>query len=491
MPRHTIPPMRLRDLARGVDGASISGDPDTVVTGVTSDSRDVAPGDLFFCVHGGMHDGHRFAAVAVGAGACALVVDDPSSLPPGCEVPMIEVASVRRTLGVLAANAFGHPAAAARMVGVTGTNGKTSTVAILSSILRASGEKVLTIGTLTGERTTPEALDLHAMIRSAVDDGVTCVVMEVSSHALAMHRVDGIRFEVGVFTNLGRDHLDFHGSHEDYAEAKARLFDASRCSLAVVNGDDAASEGMLRTAGDRTYFSISDAGDARVEADRVAFTWDGQRVSLPVGGAFMLVNALAAATAARAMGVSTSRIVDGCANLPRITGRFESVGHGSDISVVVDYAHTPEAMRRVLSTARDVAEGRVVVVFGCGGDRDRGKRPLMGRAAGDGADLVYVTSDNPRSEPPGAIIDEIISGIVGPREHVIDCVDRAQAVESAILGARRGDIVVIAGKGHETWQEIDGRRVPFDDAEVARAALRRRAMGDMSAVPETGKENGE
>lgn len=492
MARHDIAPIGLSQLVAALSGVvGVEGSESVVVTGVTSDSRDVRPGDLFCCIRGATADGHVHASDAVGAGAVALLVDTPNavSVPDGTAV--VVVPSVREALGSLAARAFGNPASEMRMVGVTGTNGKTSTVAILSAILDEAGERVTTIGTLNGARTTPEALDLHAALREAVDGGTTCVVMEVSSHALAMHRVDAVSFEVGVFTNLGRDHLDFHGTMEMYAAAKARLFDAHRCRVAVVNRDDPYSDTMLAGAAEYTTFGLEDATHVEVGVSRVAFDWRDRRIVVPIGGAFTVLNALAAVTAASSMGVALDDIVAGCAKVPPVRGRFESVPNDSGISVVVDYAHTTEAMERLLSTARDTGPGRLIVVFGCGGDRDAGKRRPMGSVASRVADVVFVTSDNPRSESPSAIISEILAGTRDGRAEVRTVEDRAAAIESAILGARRGDMVVIAGKGHETWQEIDGRRIPFDDAEVARRAIAARATDDMRTNQETTEVDGE
>ena len=485
MARHDISPVTLGELAASVSGeVAIIGDVDTRITGVTQDSRDVQEGDLFCCIVGDTHDGHLHAPEAVERGAVALVVERTVT-GRASGVARLEVPDVRRIIGGLASRAFGRPADSLRVVGITGTNGKTSTATILGSILATAGSSVRVMGTLTGERTTAEAIDLQASFRAAVDDGLDTIVMEVSSHALAQHRVDGTVFALSIFTNLGRDHLDYHGTMEAYFAAKARLFTADLSRTCVVNVDDPHGRLIADTADiPVTEFGLADAADAIVEVASVSFMWRGRRMTLPVGGGFMLMNAIAAVTAAEQLGVSPDDIVRGCAAVGPIRGRFQSLVSPSGFSVVVDYAHTPEALMQLLTTVRGVADGRVILVFGCGGDRDRGKRPLMGEVAATLAHEVIITSDNPRGEDPQSIIDDIVAGAQRGGAPVETIVDRADAIASAISRAGRGDIVVIAGKGHESVQEIGGVSMPFDDLDVAGAIvadLSRRDAGEESA----------
>lgn len=472
MARHSFPDCKVGDLAQVLVGARLIGDEGTVISGITQDSRDVRPGDLYCCVPGEIHDGHSFASAAVAAGASCLLVDREVK---DVDVPLVVVPHVRSALGPAAVHVFGHPSRDMLSAGVTGTNGKTSVVTMLGAIMEAAGHRTTVLGTLHGERTTPEAIDLHARLRDDKHSGMTAVAMEVSSHALAQHRTDGLVFDVAVLTHVGRDHLDFHGSHEAYVEAKMRLFRPEMCRRAVVNVDDPvgarlASESPVSVEG----FSLSDATEVDVRVHGVSFRWRGSSISVPVGGSFSVANALAAATAAESLGFSRDAVIEGLASLPPIRGRFETVGNTLDVDVIVDYAHTPEGLETLLATARTVARGRLLLVFGCGGDRDQGKRALMGEVAARLADDVTITSDNPRSEDPDRIIAEVAEGAVPPTGSTVTvrtCTDRAEAIASALRAARRGDMVVIAGKGHETHQEIGGRRLPFDDAEVARRVL--------------------
>lgn len=494
MARYSIEPITIGDLATAVaGGADVLGDPGVLVRGITQDSRTVESGDLFCCVSGRSFDGHRFIGEALERGAAALLCDQ-SLTGVASQVPRIQVENVRDHLGSIASRAFGFPAARLRIVGVTGTNGKTSTVAILGSILRAAGARVGMMGTLTGSRTTPEAIDLHARMAAAVNEGLDTIVMEVSSHALDQRRVDGVIFEVAVFTNLGRDHLDYHQTMEAYFAAKARLFTPALSRAGVTNIDDTHGRLLFDAARVPMHpFSRGDAHDASVNVDHVAFTWRGHRLTVPVGGDFTVVNTLAAATAADVLGTSPEAIIEGCATLEPIRGRFETIVSRAGFAVVVDYAHTPEALERVLVSARKVAPGKLIVVFGCGGDRDKGKRPLMGSMAASLADEVVVTSDNPRHEEPGAIISEIVSGARSGRAKVETEPDRTIAIASAISRARHGDIVVIAGKGHESVQEIAGTSVPFDDLEVARGFVvsREEILGLQDRGSGNATDNGE
>jgi UDP-N-acetylmuramoyl-L-alanyl-D-glutamate--2,6-diaminopimelate ligase len=402
----------------------------------------------------------------------ALLCERPLDLP----VPQILVRSVRRAIGPVCHPVYGRPSDQLVVAAVTGTNGKTTTCAFLKAVFDANGWPASTIGTLTQRRTTPEAPELHALLASWRRDGGRAVAMEVSSHALDQHRTDSVRFAAGVFTNLTPEHLDYHRDMESYFEAKARLFAPGRLGVAVVNSADpwgARLAERVRSGGDRlATFEPADAEDLVLAPAGSSFTWRGQRISVAVGGAFNVANALAAATCAEALGVAPEVVARGLADVRSVPGRFQLVDAGQPFAVVVDYAHTPDGLAKVLSAARELCSGRLVVVFGAGGDRDREKRPLMGAAAAHLADLVLVTSDNPRSEDPDAIIAEVVAG-AHDATNVRSETDRAAAIATALATAAAGDVVVIAGKGHEKGQEVAGRILPFDDVEVAEAALRR------------------
>lgn len=457
-------------------GSRLLGTPAALVDSITVDSRSVRPGSLFCCVPGALDDGHDFAEAAVAAGATALLVDHEVPIA----VPQLLVDDVRLAVGPLAAAIYDNPSAAGdgkvRVVGVTGTNGKTTTVTLIAQILDALGVSAATIGTLTGVRTTPEAPELQARFRELADSGVAVVAIEVSSHALALHRVDGTRFEVAVFTNIGVDHLDFHETQEQYFAAKARLFDPSLSEQGVVNLEDVHGR-LLRDASTipMTGYSAASLDDLHFGARGSTFTWRGQRVELPLVGRFNVQNALGAAEAVRALGHPEAAIAAAMSGLRAPGGRFEVVDAGQPFLVVVDYAHTPDALENVLNTARDLVEGgKLRVVFGCGGDRDVSKRPQMGAVAARLADEILVTSDNPRSEDPSAIIEAVKAGSSTP---LASLVDRRDAIETVLAEARAGDVVVIAGKGHETTQTIGSTVLPFDDREVARGWLASRDWG--------------
>jgi UDP-N-acetylmuramoyl-L-alanyl-D-glutamate--2,6-diaminopimelate ligase len=469
-----VPPMDFAAAPRTVEALP----PDVV--DLTHDSRQVAPGWAFACVVGTLADGHDYAEAAVHAGAAALVVERVLPVDRVGDVPQLVVPDVRAAMGDLAAEVHGHPATKLTTVGITGTNGKTTTTHFLASILRHTGVDTRLIGTLSGARTTPEAPDLQRQLAGYVDEGAHAVVMEVSSHALALHRVNGVRFDVAVFTNLGRDHLDLHESVEAYFRAKALLFTPSSSATAVVNRDDPYGQLLADVAAIPTVtFGRDDARDVVVTGDHLAFTWRNVRVDLPVGGRFNVANALAALTAAEQLGIAPATAVAGLGITPPVPGRFETVSPpGHAFTVVVDYAHTPDGLIELLGAAREVMPagstggGRVIVVFGCGGDRDPDKRPLMGAAAGEYADMVYVTSDNPRTEAPLAIIAAVVAGVrsIGSAEPRVEP-DRRAAIAGALSAARPGDVVVIAGKGHETYQTIGTTDHPFDDRAVVRELL--------------------
>jgi UDP-N-acetylmuramoyl-L-alanyl-D-glutamate--2,6-diaminopimelate ligase len=437
------------------------------VTSVTLDSRAVVAGSLFCCVRGAHRDGHQFAAAAVDAGARSLLVDHELSLP----VAQVVVDDTRPAVGPLASAFHGRPSSAMTVVGITGTNGKTTTTAILAAIFEAAGTRCGVLGTLTGKFTTPEAPELQQHLARFRDEGAGAVVMEVSSHALALRRVDGTTFAAAVFTNLSRDHLDLHGTEERYFAAKARLFDPSFTDLAVVNLDDPhgrllADVHTVRTIG----YSLDDARDVAVGVRGSSFTWRGRSMSVRLGGRFNVSNTLAAATVAIELGLSMDVVEKALRTLGPVPGRFEVVAIDRPYTVVVDFAHTPDGLAHVLATARESAgDGRVLVVFGCGGDRDATKRPMMGEIASRMADVVVVTSDNPRSEDPAAIISAVQTGVPpDAASRVLTEVDRRAAIAIALEQARPGDLVVVAGKGHETTQTVGDRVLPFDDRAVVR-----------------------
>ena len=456
--------------------------PDVEITGLYYRSSDVRPGGLFFCVPGFKTDGHDFAPDAVERGAAALVCERPLELG----VPELVVPSVRAAMGPAAARFYGDPTAKLRVVGITGTNGKTTTAFLTRAILERAGMQTGLLGTVKSivggveepvERTTPEGIDLQATFQRMLDAGDAACAMEVSSHALELGRAEGIHFACRVFTNLTQDHLDFHPDMEAYFAAKRRLFDTP--GTAIVNVDDDYGRRLAGELGDAVTYGVDSDADYRARdvdfdpsgASFVCETPDGAiaiRTRLP--GLFNVENALAAIAAARALGVALEAARAALAEADRVPGRFEPVDEGQPFTVLVDYAHTPEALDNVLRAARDLTDGRVHVVFGAGGDRDRAKRPLMGKAAAELADRVVVTSDNPRSEDPQAIITEILAG-TGP--DVESEPDRRRAIALAVSSADPGDVVVVAGKGHEQGQEFEnGRKEPFDDVAVVREALR-------------------
>jgi UDP-N-acetylmuramoyl-L-alanyl-D-glutamate--2,6-diaminopimelate ligase len=485
----SFPHVPLAALAAVAPGAEIRGAPETLVADAAYDSRDAAPGVVFFCIAGERRDGHDFAGPAVAAGAAALVVE---RWLDGLPVPQVRVPAVRVAIGPMSAEVFGSPATGLTVVGVTGTNGKTTTTYLLEAIVSAAGRTPGVVGT-TGARidgrpevlarTTPEAPDLHRLLWRMRRDGVDTVALEVSSHALAQGRVDGLVVDVALFTNLSQDHLDFHGSLDAYFAAKATLFTPALARRGIVNADDPWGRRLLETPAipTTTYALDRDADitghDVRVDRAGLSFTVDGTVFRSPLRGRFNAANCLAAVAVARALGMGDDVTAAALASHGGVPGRMEPVEAGQDFLVVVDYAHTPDSILGVLRGARPLATGRVIVVFGCGGDRDRAKRPAMGRAATSEADLTVITTDNPRSEDPLRIIDEIVAGAGGGGAYVVEP-DRRTAIAHAVRDARAGDVVVIAGKGHETVQELRGDSVPFDDRVVAREELERAAHPD-------------
>lgn len=534
---------RLSDLLQGVEFEVAAGDPSVTVTGVAYDSRKVRPGDAFFCVRGYEHDGHTFAAEALRRGAVALVVEGAEGLRTvrgrerpetpgepasprtrsGAAATVAVVPSVRAAMGRAAANFFGHPSHKLRVIGITGTNGKTTTTHLVRELLVAHGHPCGLIGTVVnvvgGEkepagRTTPEAFDLQELAGRMVRAADTHLSVEVGSHGLYLHRVDGFEFDLGVFTNLTQDHLDFHGDFESYFLAKAKLFRGLGTSYlgepkpgakaAILNADDSFSArlaGLTRvpvvTYGLGARPAGLTASDIRLEPGRATFTVTAREglgagleriprlvapVVLSLTGRYNVSNALAALAVVLIEGIAPEEAVLSLAHVKGAPGRFETVDAGQDFLAIVDYAHTPDGLENVLQAARALRPRRIITVFGCGGDRDRTKRPLMGEAVARLSDFCVVTSDNPRTEDPMAIISEIKPGLerVGRKEgadYVVEP-DRARAIALAVRAADRGDVVLVAGKGHETYQIFRDRTIHFDDREVLREAITQRPGGD-------------
>jgi UDP-N-acetylmuramoyl-L-alanyl-D-glutamate--2,6-diaminopimelate ligase len=481
--------MRLADLLTGVETTDVCGDPSVEVTGVTYDSRKVAPGSVFVAISGEITDGNRFVGEALGNGAL-VIVSEREPLP---DVAWIRVPSGRVALAELAARFYDHPTRQLCLVGVTGTNGKTTTSHLIESILRCAGYSVALVGTI-GHRgpgfsgpaslTTPEAPDLEGWFRGTVEQGGTHAVMEVSSHAIAMKRVWGLEFDVAVFTNLSGEHLDFHGGMEAYFETKRQLFagaGAAPPGLAVVNADDSYGRRLL-DCGNGRVITFGTAEGADVSPGNVELDWNGirARFSTPRGslqvssgliGRLNLPNVAAAVAVGVGLGIGDDEVVGGIADLRGVPGRFERVDRGQNFEVIVDYAHTDDALMKVLEAAREITPGRVIVVFGAGGERDMTKRGRMGKVASAGSDLQIVTSDNPRGEDPRGIIRMIEDGLGRESGNYSSIPDRRDAIREAVRAARPGDTVIIAGKGHEDYQIVGNERLSFDDRVVAAELL--------------------
>lgn len=480
----------LLDIINGIEILESIGNCGVIVRGMSMDSRYVQSGDLYACVPGLQVDGHDFAASAVASGAVALVVE--RFLP--LDVPQIRVSSVRQVMGVLAAIIYDHPSEQLELVGVTGTNGKTTITYLIEKIGIKLGKKVGLIGTLgaringraiPGERTTPEAIEVQKLLAEMVAEGVNLAVMEVSSHALVLGRVAGCEFDAGIFTNLTQDHLDYHKTMEDYLAAKSLLFSNLKGTkqlkkISILNGDDPVFRELSQASiASVVSYGINNKVDYRAEnvevtpegvRFQVQFKGTVQEVWYATPGFFSVYNALAAFVWGVERGYPPATVAEALSEIAGVPGRFESVRQGQPFQVIVDYAHTPDGLENVVRTAKSFTKGRLFTVFGCGGDRDRTKRPLMGEVASRGSDFLIVTSDNPRTEDPDQIIKEILTGVAGV-EHVA-LADRREAIWSACRQAKPGDTILIAGKGHETYQ-IFGKEVhPFDDREVAREALR-------------------
>ena len=477
--------MKLQAILQGLEPLEVHADLSREITGICYDSRAVKPGNLFVAICGYDTDGHKYIPMALEKGAaCVLCEKAPA------EGEYVLLSDTRRGLALAGANWYGNPAGEMTMIGITGTNGKTTTTYLVKHILEdCLGAKVGLVGTIQNmigdevlhtERTTPESLELQSLFRHMADAGCTHVDMEVSSHALCLHRVDGVTFDVGVFTNLTQDHLDFHKTMEEYCRAKAMLF--ARSKVGAVNVDDPWAKEILAhaTCPVITYSAKGQAAleatDIRLEPHHVAFTahYQGTETACTLGipGAFSVYNALSALSAALALGIAPEKAAASLATARGVKGRAEVVPTpGKDYTVLIDYSHTPDSLENILKTVREFARGRVIAVFGCGGDRDPIKRPIMGKIAADLADLVVVTSDNPRTEDPMAIIDQILVGIPKDQTPTTVIENRRQAIRWAMDNAQAGDVIVLAGKGHETYQEIGHEKFHLDEREEVAAHL--------------------
>lgn len=476
--------MDIRTLTMDLE-CEIIGDQNTMIKGLCYDSRQIKDGDLFFCISGFQSDGHQYAEDAVKKGAVALMVTRKLPL----DVPQIMVKDDRYAMARISSTYYGKPAENLKTVGITGTNGKTSTTYMIKSIAEKKGEKVGLIGTIVNmigdkvletERTTPEAPDLQKLIRQMADEGCTVLVMEVSSHSLDLKRVEGIHYDVGVFTNLTQDHLDYHKTLDNYRDAKKILFYNSK--NAVINTDDSSGDYMMEGISAKV-FSYGIREKAKLSASEIEITPAGAsfdmdiigqktHIDLKIPGLFSVYNALSAAGACTALGIAPQYIKEGLEALPSVSGRFEVLDTGNrGYTVILDYAHTPDSLQNTLQTVNEFVRGRIVTVFGCGGDRDKGKRPIMGEIAGRLSDFTIITSDNPRTEVPKDIIIQIEDGMKKTNADYICIENRRDAIRYALENARKDDIIVLAGKGHETYQEINKVKYPFDEKVVVREIL--------------------
>jgi len=491
--------VRLAKLLRGLDPRAAAAHGDLEISAIAYDSREVKPGTLFVAIRGEKTDGNKFVTDAVARGAVAVMSEQasPGALP--AEFPWIQVADARKALAISAANYYVRPAEVLKLIGVTGTNGKTTTSYLVDSILRAAGCEVGLLGTIgyrlvrdsrPAPNTTPESLDLQKYLAEIVRAGGTHAVLEASSHALAMDRLWGCPFAVAIFTNLTRDHLDYHKTFEDYFAAKRRLFEGTGAAApvaGVTNRDDEYGQRLAGLASRTLTYGLEPGADVTTRKPALSLSGIEFTAETPSGkieirsqlvGRPNVYNLLAAISAGVALDLSKEVIAAGIAQLSAVPGRFERIEAGQPFLVVVDYAHTDDALRNLLVTARELnPEGRILTLFGCGGDRDRTKRPLMGEAAGNASDIVVLTSDNPRSEDPLLIINDVIVGVQRTKAKLFVEPDRQKAIEVALDEARSGDIVLLAGKGHEASQVLRDRTIEFDDREVARAVLRRRGFG--------------
>ncbi len=481
--------MKLREILQDLQVLNMTADPETEIRGISYDSRKTEPGDLFVAIKGFEADGHRFIPKALEKGAAVILCEDA----PGDDTPYVQIADCRYGLAIASANFFRHPAKEMKIVGFTGTSGKTSSTQVLKHVLETElHTKVGLIGTngnmigqeqLHSERTTPESFELQKLFRRMADAGCTHVVMEVSSHSLTLERVAGITFDVAVFTNLSQDHLDLHGTMEAYAEAKKKIF--SQCKAGCINRDDARAAFMAEGESCPLFTYAIEQDEADLVAEDISLTAGGvsftavngeerSPAKLAIPGMFSVYNALSVIAAGLCLGLSLEQCTDGLASASGVKGRMESVPTDGDYHILIDYSHKPDALEKALKTLRPLTRGRLIVLFGCGGDRDHGKRPIMGRIAAENADLVIVTSDNPRTEEPEAIIADITAGMKNCDTPTQVICDREEAIAWAIDKAAPGDVILLAGKGHEDYQEVGHEKRHMDEREIVAACLKNR-----------------
>lgn len=484
--------MLLKDLTSIIEHEYVNGDQNAEISGIAYDSRRVKPGDLFVCIKGFKVDGHEFISQAIGQGAAAVIVEKEVE---DVKVPMIKVKNSRRALALISAAFFGNPSSKFKLIGVTGTNGKTTTTYLIKTILEQGGSKVGLIGTnqnmigdkvLPAERTTPESLELQQLFSDMVKEKVDYVVMEVSSHSLELNRVDGCNFEIGIFTNITQDHLDFHITMENYLKAKTTLF--KRCKKGIINVDDSSSEYILNNGTcEMITFGIDKeadihAKDIEISEKGVKFDVDtpygSKFIELGIPGRFSVYNALGSIGACLALGISLEQIQQGLKQAKGVPGRAQIVETGKDFTVLIDYAHTPDGLENILNTVNGFAKGRVVTLFGCGGDRDKTKRPIMGEIAGKLSDFCIITSDNPRTEDPLQILNHIEEGIKKTDCSYVVIENRFEAIKYALENAKKDDVIVLAGKGHETYQILKDRVIHFDEKEIVESILREAGNGE-------------
>ncbi len=477
--------MLLKDLIKEIKIKHIHGDSNIDITGIAYDSRKVKPGNLFVCIKGFQVDGHSYISQAIENGAvCVIIEQDITSV----SIPTIQVENSRYALAMISAALYEHPSSKFQLIGVTGTNGKTTSTYLIKTMLELQGKKVGLIGTnqnmignqvLPTERTTPESLELQELFSEMVKQEVEFVVMEVSSHSLALNRVDGCHFDIGLFTNLTQDHLDFHGSMENYLKSKTKLF--RQCKIGIINIDDDSSKYIL-AHGTCKMITFGIANKAAVQGKDVDISEKGVRfqvesvhgqgkIMLRIPGLFSVYNALGSLAVCQELGLTTQQVQNGLAIAKGVPGRVQVVRIDKDYTVIIDYAHTPDGLENIIQTIKDFAKGRVVTLFGCGGDRDSGKRPIMGEIAGRLSDFCVVTSDNPRTENPMQIINQILVGMKDTNCPYVMIENRNEAIEYALCNARKDDVIILAGKGHETYQEINGLKYPFDEKEIVQKIL--------------------
>lgn len=484
--------MLLKDLTSIIEHEYVNGDQSAEISGIAYDSRRVKPGDLFVCIKGFKVDGHEFISQAIGQGAAAVIVEKEVE---DAKVPLIKVKNSRRALALISAAFFSNPSSKFKLIGVTGTNGKTTTTYLIKTILEQGGSKVGLIGTnqnmigdkvLPAERTTPESLELQQLFSDMVKEKVDYVVMEVSSHSLELNRVDGCNFEIGIFTNITQDHLDFHVTMENYLKAKTTLF--KRCKKGIINVDDSSSEYILNNGTcEMITFGIDKeadihAKDIEISEKGVKFDVDtpygSKFIELGIPGRFSVYNALGSIGACLALGISLEQIQQGLKQAKGVPGRAQIVETGKDFTVLIDYAHTPDGLENILNTVNGFAKGRVVTLFGCGGDRDKTKRPIMGEIAGKLSDFCIITSDNPRTEDPLQILNHIEEGIKKTDCSYVVIENRFEAIKYALENAKKDDVIVLAGKGHETYQILKDRVIHFDEKEIVESILREAGNGE-------------